>query len=104
MFRCAVRPKMRLFTYLLWWNKQTCDGFKMKGKAKACNSRTVATFGWLELRCWRPNGRGSCGFQDYAFGIGLGSRVVSRARSSARSALMQTVKPVPALNVIGKRQ
>jgi hypothetical protein len=64
------------FHILLWRNKQTCDRFKMNGKAKACNSRAVATSGWLELSYWRPNSRGGCGFQDYAFGIGLGPRVV----------------------------
>jgi hypothetical protein len=47
----------------------------MNGKAKTCYSRAVAPSGWLELSCWRPNSRGGCGFQDYAFGIELGLRI-----------------------------
>jgi hypothetical protein len=51
------------FHILLWRNKQTCDRFKMNGKAKACYSRAVARFLRLELSCWRPYTRGGYGSQ-----------------------------------------
>ena len=66
----------------------------MNGKAKTCYSRAVAPSRWLELSCWRPNSRGGCCFQDYAFGIGLGPRVVV---TRAILGVDANDKPVPAL-------
>ena len=64
----------------------------MNVKAKNLLFPSRRPSGWLELNCWRPNSRGGCGFQDYAFGIGLGPVLLSRAQFSA---WMQTISRFP---------